>query len=130
MVWRSSSSEQPEVWHLYLEAGPQTVGVVSAVTAVTQQHVVCVSFTPADPAASVEDRAGPEDASLQSGQVHKHLSRVKKVKMLHVKEACLMSANQSVASRQSDLRQTGAGLQRLSPALQHRPMDTPTLAAI
>lgn len=50
------------------------MGVVSAVAAVTQQHVVSVSFASADAAASVEDRAGPEDAPLQSGQVHKHLS--------------------------------------------------------
>lgn len=70
------------MWHLYLEAGPQTVGVVSAVAAVTQQHVVGVSFTSADPAASVEDGAGPEDTSLQAGQVHKDLSRGKSVSML------------------------------------------------
>lgn len=118
------------MWHLYLKAGPQTVGVVSAAAAVTQQHVVGISFTSADSAASVQDRAGPEDTSLQTGQVHKHLSRVKNVNMLHVKEACLTSANQSIASRRSDLRQTGAGLQRLSPSFQHRLMDTPTLAAI
>lgn len=43
------------VWLVYLEAGPQTVGVVSSVTAVTQQHVVGVSFASADATASVED---------------------------------------------------------------------------
>lgn len=65
------------------------MGVVPAVTAVAQQHVVGVSFAPADSAASVENRARPEDASLQTGQVDKHLSRVKNVNKLHVKEACL-----------------------------------------
>lgn len=57
----------------YLKAGPQTVGVVSSVTAVTQQHVVGVSFASADATAGVEDRARPEDALLQAGQVYKHL---------------------------------------------------------
>lgn len=61
------------VWSVYLEAGPQTVGVVSSVAAVTQQHVVSVSFASADATASVEDGARPEDASLQTGQVDKHL---------------------------------------------------------
>lgn len=50
------------------------MGVVSPVAAVTQEHVVCVSFASADATASVEDGAGPEDASLQSGQVDKHLN--------------------------------------------------------
>lgn len=59
---------------MYLEAGPQAVGVVSAVAAVTQQHVVGVSFASADATASVEDGARPEDASLQTGQVDKHLN--------------------------------------------------------
>lgn len=58
---------------VYLETGSQAVDVVSSVTAVTQQHVVCISFTPADPTAGIEDGAGPEDASLQGGQVNKHL---------------------------------------------------------
>lgn len=102
------------------------MGVVPAVTAVAQQHVVGVSFTPADSAASVEKRARPEDASLQTGQVDKHLSRVN----MHVNEACLISANQSADLRPSDLRQTGAGLQRLPPSLQHRLTDTATFAAI
>lgn len=115
-----------KVWHLYLEAGSQTVGVVSAVTAVTQQHVVGVSFTPADSAASVEDGARPEDASLQTGQVDEHLSGVD----MQVSEACPTSANQSAALRPSDLRQAGAGLQRLPPPLQHRLTDTPTFAAV
>lgn len=61
------------MWPVYLEAGPETVGVVSPVTAVTQQHVVSVSFTSADAAAGVEDGPRPEDASLQTGQVDKHL---------------------------------------------------------
>lgn len=64
---------------LYLEAGSQTVGVVSSVTAVTQQHVVCVSFAPADSTASIEDGARPEDASLQSGQMDKHLDKHQRV---------------------------------------------------
>lgn len=59
----------------YLETWPQTVGVVSSVTAVTQQHVVGVSFTSTDATASVEDGARPEDASLQAGQVDKHLDK-------------------------------------------------------
>lgn len=105
------------------------MGVVPAVAAVAQQHVVGVSFTPADPAASVEDRARPEDASLQTGQVDKHLGRAMDVNM-HGNEACLISANQSAASRPPDLRQTGAGLQRLPPSLQHRLTDTATFAAI
>lgn len=57
----------------YLEAGSQTVGVVSAITAITQQHVVGVSFASADATASVEDGARPEDTSLQAGQVNKNL---------------------------------------------------------
>lgn len=102
------------------------MGVVPAVAAVAQQHVVGVSFTPADSAASVENRARPEDASLQTGQVDKHLSRGN----MRVSEACPIPANQSAALGPSDLRQTGAGLQRLPPALQHRPTDTATVAAI
>lgn len=58
---------------LYLEAGSQTVGVVSAITAITQQHVVGVSFASADATASVEDGPRPEDTSLQAGQVNKNL---------------------------------------------------------
>lgn len=57
----------------YLEAGPETVGVVASVTAITQQHVVGVSFASANATASVEDGARPEDTSLQTGQVNKHL---------------------------------------------------------
>lgn len=57
----------------YLEAWPQTVGVVTPVTAVTQQHVVGVSFASADATASVEDGARPADASFQTGQVDEHL---------------------------------------------------------
>ena len=57
----------------YLEAGPQAVGVVSSVTAVTQQHVVGVPFAPADATASVEDGARPEDTSLKTGQMDEHL---------------------------------------------------------
>lgn len=102
------------------------MGVVPAVAAVAQQHVVGVSFTPADSAASVEDRARPEDASLQTGQVDEHLSRGN----VCVNEACLTSANQSAAFRPSDLRQTGAGLQRLPPSLQHRLTDTAAFAAV
>lgn len=49
------------------------MGVVSAITAVTQQHVVSVAFAPADAAASVEDGAGPEDGALQARQMHKDL---------------------------------------------------------
>lgn len=43
----------------YLEAGSQTVGVVSTITAITEQHVVSVSFASADATASVEDGARP-----------------------------------------------------------------------
>lgn len=57
----------------YLEAGSQTVGVVSAITPITQQHVVGVSFASADATASVEDGARPEDTSLQARQVNKNL---------------------------------------------------------
>lgn len=57
----------------YLKTGPETVGVVSSVTAITQQHVVGVSFASADATAGIEDGARPEDASLQAGQVDKHL---------------------------------------------------------
>lgn len=64
---------------LYLEARPQTVGVVPSVTAVTQQHVVRVSFAPADSTSSIEDGARPEDASLQSGQMDKHLDKHQRV---------------------------------------------------
>lgn len=49
------------------------MSVVSAVAAITQQHVVGVAFAPADAAASVEDGAGPEDGALEAGQVHKYL---------------------------------------------------------
>lgn len=58
-----------------LEAWPQTVGVVSPVTAITQQHVVGVSFASAYATASIEDGTRPEDASLQTGQVDKHLDK-------------------------------------------------------
>lgn len=105
------------------------MGVVPAVAAVAQQHVVGVSFTPADAAASVENGARPEDASLQTGQVDEHLSRVRNVNM-HANGACLLSANQSAALGPSDLRQTGAGLQRLPPSLQHRLADTASIAAV
>lgn len=49
------------------------MGVVSAITAITQQHIVGVSFASADPTASIEDGARPEDTSLQAGQMDKNL---------------------------------------------------------
>lgn len=72
---RKPPAGAPSDWtgQMHLEAGPQAVGVVSAVASVTQQHVVGVAFAPADAAASVEDGAGPEDGALQAGQVDKHL---------------------------------------------------------
>lgn len=58
---------------VYLEAGPQAADVVSSLAAVTQHHVVCVAFTPADATAGVQDGPGPEDAPLQAGHVDEHL---------------------------------------------------------
>lgn len=110
-----------------LQAGAETVCVVSAVTAVTQQHVVGVALPPADAAASVEKGAGPEDAPLQTGQVDKHLSEEETVNMLQVRGVADISQSEHCSP---DLRQAAAGQQRLPPPLQHRPADTPTVTAV
>lgn len=59
----------------YLELGPDAVGVIASVAAITQHHAFRVAFLPAHLAASVEDGLGPDDAAVQRRQVKEDLGQ-------------------------------------------------------